>query len=74
MIDLSADLAAIRWLQGTTDGAPNVEGSPILLEGQTPMYRWGGRVSVYTGLPGVVGWGWHQAQQRWGYRWRWTSA
>ena len=67
LIALSDDLQAIRWLKGATAGRPNVEGSPVLLEAQTPSYRWGGRVSVHTGLPGIVGWEWHQTQQRLGY-------
>ena len=62
-IRLDADFEGIRWLQ------QNVEGSPVVLEGLTPNYRWGGRVSVYTGLPTIIGWQWHQEQQRWGYRW-----
>ena len=61
-IDLSSDYAAIRWIQN------NIEGSPVMLEANTPNYRWGGRVSIYTGLPNIVGWGWHQEQQRWNYR------
>ncbi len=61
-VDLEADFEGIRWLR------ENVKGSPVVLEANTPTYRWGGRVSIYTGLPSVVGWQWHQEQQRWDYR------
>ena len=59
--ELKWDLEAMQWLQD------NVEGSPVVLEAHTAQYRWGGRISSYTGLPTVLGWPWHQTQQRRAY-------
>ena len=57
-IEMRWDADAIRWLQD------NVPGSPVILEAHGDQYRWNGRMSVYTGLPTVIGWPWHQTQQR----------
>ena len=59
---LVSDYQAIRWLQD------NVEGSPVVLEAHMEQYRWGGRIAIYTGLPTIIGWPWHQIQQRFDYQ------
>jgi YYY domain-containing protein len=61
LIQLKYDLDAINWL------LDNVKGSPVIAEANTEprgLYRWGSRISIYTGLPTIVGWSWHQRQQR----------
>lgn len=57
-MDLGQDYQAILWMQ------ENIQGTPVIVEANTPEYRWGSRYTIYTGLPGVVGWNWHQRQQR----------
>ncbi|GAB4152116.1 MAG: DUF2298 domain-containing protein [Roseiflexaceae bacterium] len=52
------DVAGIAWLR------QNVQGTPIILEGHTNDYRWGGRIAAYTGLPTLVGWPSPVAAQR----------
>jgi len=60
LLRMRDDRDAFMWLLA------NVKGSPVILEGYNINggYRWGGRYSIYTGLPSVIGWDWHQKQQR----------
>lgn len=58
VMNLGQDYRAIQWMQ------ENVQGSPVILEAQAYEYYWGNRYTIYTGLPGVVGWNYHQRQQR----------
>ena len=59
-IELVHDYKAIKWLQ------QNIEGSPVIAEAHStnPYRSIGNRISMYTGLPSIIGWDWHQRQQR----------
>ena len=57
-IRLGNDAGAIRWLQD------NAAGTPPIVEAEGNQYCWNGRFSIYTGLPAILGWPWHQTQQR----------
>jgi uncharacterized membrane protein len=53
-----ADYAVIQWF------LENVSGTPVVLEAVGGQYSSGGRVSVHTGLPTVLGWAGHELQWR----------
>ncbi|HVO42869.1 MAG TPA: DUF2298 domain-containing protein, partial [Aggregatilineales bacterium] len=56
---LDGDLDMIHWLED------NIQGTPVIIEAQQPEYvHLGGRVAINTGLPTVLGWRFHQTQQR----------
>ncbi len=62
-IEFATDRPGIQWLR------ENADGSPVVVEAQWNLYTWANRISIYTGLPTVLGWDWHQTQQRHEYRW-----
>jgi uncharacterized membrane protein len=57
---LRHDLEAMRWM------LENVEGSPVVAEVNTYplLYGWGNRFAMFTGNPAIVGWDYHERQQR----------
>ena len=59
-ISLAGDYEALKWMQ------KNINGSPVVAEAHStnPYRSVGNRVAMYTGLPSIVGWDWHQRQQR----------
>ncbi|NJL92923.1 MAG: hypothetical protein HC915_03975 [Anaerolineae bacterium] len=52
------DYQLIRWMQ------ENLQGTPTIVEAQAVEYQWGSRIANNTGLPTVIGWRFHQSQQR----------
>jgi YYY domain-containing protein len=47
---MQPDYDAIHWMR------QHIPGSPVIAEATHPQETWAGRVSVYTGLPVIVGW------------------
>ena len=58
LINLSDSYNALTWIN------QNIAGNPIIVEHSTDLYSWSSRISIYSGLPSVLGWDWHQKQQR----------
>ena len=64
-ITLRHELDALLWLRENTEGLPVVaEAGLPPAPRDTPYYRIQSRAAMYTGLPMIVGWPWHQRQQR----------
>lgn len=61
-VNLAEDLPLIEWLRD------NVAGSPTIVEWTGNAYDWNSRIAIHTGLPTVIGWDWHQKQQRWTFQ------
>ncbi len=55
-LNLRMDYEGIKFMQD------HVTGTPVIVEGHTTEYRWGGRYAIHTGLSSVIGWSWHTRQ------------
>jgi YYY domain-containing protein len=56
--DPGEDAPLIDWIRA------HVDGMPTLLEAPGEGYRWTGRIAATTGIPTVIGWPYHESQQR----------
>jgi YYY domain-containing protein len=54
------DYAAINWMNA------HIAGDPTIVEASNGPYKWYSRVSIYTGLPTVLGWASREYEQRYG--------
>lgn len=64
-IILRHELDALLWLRENAEGLPVVaEAGLPSVQNDTPYYRIQSRAAMYAGLPMIVGWPWHQRQQR----------
>lgn len=61
IVRMGEDVPLIEWLR------ENVRGSPTIVEIPGPLYTWTARISINTGLPTVIGWDYHETQQRFAY-------
>jgi uncharacterized membrane protein len=59
-VPLHYDYEALLWMR------QNISGSPVIAEAHAanPYRAIGSRVAMFTGLPSIIGWDWHQRQQR----------
>jgi YYY domain-containing protein len=59
-VPLHFDYDALQWMRR------NIPGSPVVAEGQVdqPYRSLASRVAMFTGLPSILGWAFHQSQQR----------
>ncbi len=59
-VPLHFDYEALQWMRR------HIPGSPVIAEAHAsnPYRAIANRVTMFTGLPSIIGWDWHQRQQR----------